>query len=86
MGAHKKIIQVGQGKSLNMSRSGVLFTTESALLEGQRIELAVSWPVLLDDVLPLKLVASGRLVRSEGMRAAMSIQKYEFKTRGSNGL
>jgi len=85
-GTHKNVMQIGLGKSLNMSSSGVLFTTESILREGQRVELAVSWPVLLNDVLPLKLVASGRLVRSQGKRAAMSIDKYEFKTRGSNGL
>jgi hypothetical protein len=85
-GAHKNVIQIGLGKSLNMSSSGVLFTTESILREGQRVELAVSWPVLLNNALPLKLVASGRLVRSQGTQAAMSIDKYEFKTRGANGL
>src|SRR5258708_4120257 len=85
-GTHKNVIQIGLGKSLNMSSSGVLFTTESILREGQRVELAVSWPMLLNDVLPLKLVASGRLVRSQGTHAAMSIDKYEFKTRGANGL
>jgi hypothetical protein len=86
LGAHKSVIQVGMGRSLNMSSSGVLFTTESILREGERVELAVSWPALLNDVLPLKLVARGRLVRSNGREAAMSIEKYEFKTRGSNGL
>jgi hypothetical protein len=85
-GIHKNVVQIGLGKSLNMSSSGVLFTTESILREGQRVELAVSWPVLLNNVLPLKLVASGRLVRSQGTQAAMSIDKYEFKTRGANGL
>jgi hypothetical protein len=48
--------------------------------------LAVSWPALLDNVLPLKLIARGRLVRADGTQAAMTIEKYEFKTRGSNGL
>jgi hypothetical protein len=83
---HNSVIRVGLGKSLNMSSSGVLFTTESILREGAQVELAVSWPALLDNVLPLKLVACGRLVRSEGTQAAMSIVKYEFKTRGCNGL
>jgi hypothetical protein len=86
LGTHQKVIQVGLGKSLNMSSSGVLFTTESILPAGQRVELAVSWPVLLNNALPLKLIASGRLVRSQGTQAAMAIDKYEFKTRGSNGL
>ncbi len=83
---HKSVIRVGLGKSLNMSSSGVLFTTESTLIEGERIELAVSWPALLDSVLPLKLIARGRLVRADGTQAAMTIERYEFKTRGSNDL
>ena len=39
--------QFGSGKTLNISGKGVLFTTESTLVEGQVIELAVSWPALL---------------------------------------
>jgi hypothetical protein len=86
LGARENIVQVGLGKSLNMSSSGVLFTTESILREGLVVELAVSWPALLDNVLPLKLIVRGRLVRADGTQAAMTIEKYEFKTRGSNGL
>jgi hypothetical protein len=86
LGGKKTIKQVGMGKTLNMSSGGVLFTTESALPEGERVELAVSWPAQLNDVLPLKLVAMGRLVRTDDGSAAISIERYEFKTRGSNGL
>jgi hypothetical protein len=64
----------------------VLFTTESPLEQGERVELAVSWPALLDDVLPLKLVAQGRLVRIGENQAAIAIDRYEFKTLGSSGL
>jgi hypothetical protein len=85
-GSQKNVIGIGLGRSLNISSSGVLFTTESNLPAGQRVELAVSWPALLNDVLPLKLVASGRLVRSQGRQAAMAIDRYEFKTRGAKGL
>jgi len=86
LGGKKSVKQVGTGKTLNMSSGGVLFTTESPLPEGERVELAVSWPAQLNDVLPLKLVALGRLVRSEETQAAISIERYEFKTRGSSGL
>lgn len=86
LGGKKTVKQTGMGKTLNMSSGGVLFTTESALPEGERVELAVSWPVQLNDTLPLKLVAMGRLVRAEDSQAAISIERYEFKTRGSNGL
>jgi hypothetical protein len=86
LGGKKTIKQVGMGKTLNMSSGGVLFTTESALPEGERVELAVSWPAQLNNVLPLKLVAMGRLIRTDDSSAAISIERYEFKTRGSNGL
>jgi hypothetical protein len=58
----------------------------STLEEGQVVELEVSWPALLNDVLPLKLVAHGRLIRIEERRAVIAIEKYEFKTRGASGL
>src|SRR6266568_7006071 len=71
LGGKKTVKQVGLGKTLNMSSGGVLFTTESALPEGQRVELAVSWPARLNDTLPLKFVAVGRLVRTGENQAAI---------------
>jgi len=78
----KTVKYVGSGKSLNMSSGGVLFTTASSLREGERIELAVSWPAKLDDRIPMKLVAIGVLVRTHETQAAMSIERYQFKTHG----
>jgi hypothetical protein len=86
LGGRKTVKQTGVGKTVNMSSGGVLFTTETALPEGERVELAVSWPAQLNDTLPLKLVAMGRLVRTDETSAAISIERYEFKTRGTNGL
>jgi hypothetical protein len=84
LGGTKSVKQVGLGKTVNMSSAGVLFTTESPLPEGERVELAVSWPAQLNQTLPLKFVAMGRLVRSGETQAAISIERYDFKTRGSN--
>jgi hypothetical protein len=78
--------QIGSGKTLNISGKGVLFTTESTLIQGEFIELAVSWPARLNGVLPLKLVAHGLVVRTEDKQAAITIERYEFKTCGSSGL
>ena len=77
--------QAGSGRTLNMSGKGVLFTTESILVEGKSVELAVSWPALLNGVIPLKLVVQGRLVRTEDKQAAIAIERYEFRTCGSAG-
>ncbi|MDX2153003.1 MAG: PilZ domain-containing protein [Bryobacteraceae bacterium] len=76
----------GAGTTVNISSGGVLFTTDKLLLPGKRIEMAISWPAQLNDKCPLKLVAQGRIVRYEQGLAAISIQKYEFRTMGAAGL
>jgi hypothetical protein len=78
--------KMGLGKTVNISSGGVLFTTEDLLPEGERVELSVSWPAQLNNTLPLKFVAMGRLVRCEDNQAAISIERYEFKTQGVNGF
>lgn len=71
---------VGGGKTVNISSSGVLFTTGHMLLPGRRMELSISWPAQLNQTTPLRLVAQGRVVRYEAGLAAFVIQKYEFRT------
>ena len=71
---------VGSGKTRNMSGNGVLFTTKSALPVGASIELLVNWPPRLNGV-RLELVLLGRLVRTEETQAAISILRYDFRTR-----
>jgi hypothetical protein len=78
--------EAGTGTTINMSSSGVLFTTDHLLIPGKRLELAISWPAQLNGNCALKLVAKGRVVRYEEGRAAIQIQQYEFRTKGANGL
>ena len=75
--------ETGDGKTVNISSSGVLFTVDQVLLPGRRMELAINWPAQLNNKCALKLVARGRVVRFEGGRAAIEIQQYEFRTSGS---
>jgi ActR/RegA family two-component response regulator len=73
----------GQGSSetLNISSKGVLFRADEALEPGQLIQVSVEWPARLENQIPLKLVAEGRIVRNIKGVAAMTIEKYEFRTR-----
>jgi c-di-GMP-binding flagellar brake protein YcgR len=71
------------GKTLDMSSGGILFTTAETLHPGKRLEVAVNWPARLDGTCRLKLVAMGRVVRSEQDRAAIAIEHYEFRTQGA---
>lgn len=73
----------GDGKTVNISSSGILFTSDLILLPGRRLELAISWPAQLNNKCALKLVARGRIVRYDDGRAAMEIQQYEFRTQSS---
>jgi len=78
--------EAGSGKTINMSSTGILFSTEHVLLPGRTLEIAVSWPAQLNNSCPLKLVARGRVVRFEPGQAAVEIQHYEFRTQGAQGL
>ncbi len=80
---HGKIVTTGTGKTLNIGSGGVLFTTEQQLPIGRLVEIAVNWPARLDGTCALKFVASGRIVRSDVDRAAVRIERYEFRTRAT---
>jgi len=81
-----KTIEAGARRTLNLSSSGVLFTTGQRLAPGDRVELSVNWPAQLDYKHPLKLVAGGRVVRVTAEAAAIVIDRYEFRTQGAHGL
>lgn len=77
---------IGCGTTLNIGSGGILFTTEEKLPVGRTVELSVNWPARLDGVCPLQFVATGRVIRADVQRAAVRIEKYEFKTRSVNSL
>ena len=76
----------GTGKVLNMSSKGIAFESSQTLEPGAFVELSVKWPVLLNRCCPLKLVASGRVVRSDAHAAVVNMERYEFRTMGSGQL
>ncbi len=73
----------GDGRTINISSSGVLFTSAHRLVPGRRVELSISWPAQLNDQCGLKLMARGRVVWFEEGRGAIEIQQYEFRTLSS---
>lgn len=69
------------GKSLNISRGGVLFqTNEKKLSVGQSMKILIDWPVRLEGECQLKLVMWGRIVRRDGRLVAVSVVRREFQT------
>jgi CheY-like chemotaxis protein len=78
---HPFLSGVATSETLNISSKGLLFATEEALQPGQLLQVSVDWPARLENQVPLKLVAEGRIVRNLNGLAAMHIDKYEFRTR-----
>jgi len=73
----------GAGRTLDMSSTGILFSTQEPIQVGRIVAVSVDWPARLEGTCPLKLVAAGRIVRTDGLRTAMRIRRYEFRIRGS---
>jgi hypothetical protein len=73
-------ILAGNGKTLNISSSGVLFTSDHELPVGTRLEVSISWPAQLNERCLLNLVARGRITRHLRGQLALQIQQYEFRT------
>ena len=82
----QRIAETGVGKTVNISSSGVWFTTENTLTPGMPIELSMSWPVLLNDACPMKLMIYGCVIRTNDKGAAVAIERYEFRTQGSRSF
>ena len=74
------IIAAGEGETIDMSSGGVAFRTNKALAAGSLIELSISWPALLYDSCPMRLVVFGRVARRSDSVAACTVEKWEFRT------
>jgi len=79
----KGIEESGSGKTVNISSGGVLMAIDRILSPGSRVEVEIDWPVKLDDGVPIKLVVSGRVVRSKEddiALAGVKMLRYAFHT------
>jgi hypothetical protein len=82
----QRIAETGVGKTVNISSGGLWITTENVLTAGMPVELSMSWPALLHDSCPMKLMIYGCVIRSSEKGAAVSIERYEFRTQGSRSF
>ncbi len=78
----RRVLDTGTGQTIDVSSGGILFDAGRHLPEGLNVELSIAWPVLLHDVAPMQLIASGKIVRSEGRRVAIQTVQHEFRTAG----
>ena len=73
------------GWVLNFSNSGLWFLTDRQLSCRQPVRLWMDWPILLNGIRPLQLAIGGRVVRVSELGAALSIERWEFRTRPARG-
>ena len=78
--------QSGTGRILDMSSTGVRFTTNTALALGAAVELTVAWPALLNGAVSLKLILEGHVVRASDGEAAATVTRLEFYTHRQHAL
>src|SRR3954453_21127639 len=75
--------QVASGRAVDASSNGVLLESETQLNVGDPLELLIDWPAQLNGDVPLQLVTAGCVVRVAGNRCAVSVERYEFRTRSN---
>jgi hypothetical protein len=78
----RRVLDSGTGQTIDVSSGGILFDAGRRLPEGLSVELSISWPVLLHNVAPMQLVATGKIVRSDGRHVAIQTTQHEFRTTG----
>ena len=78
----KRVLDTGVGHTIDLSSGGVLFQAERPLPAGLNVELSITWPVLLHNVAPMRLLVIGKIVRSDRSRIAVRTVQHEFRTQG----
>ncbi len=69
------------GRTLNMSRHGMLFANELGILLriGDLIRIEIAWPQNLPVCRPRELIVRGRIVRIKPGACAVEIRRFEFR-------
>ena len=70
--------EVGVGKTVNMSSTGIRFSSEHFLLPGVGVQLMINWPSIAKVKAPGKLFAQGHVVGCSNGTAFMEIQNFEL--------
>ncbi|MCX6629143.1 MAG: PilZ domain-containing protein [Candidatus Solibacter sp.] len=76
----RRVLDTGTGQTVDVSSGGILFDAGRHLPEGLNVELSISWPVLLHNVAPIQLVATGKILRANGHHVAIQTVQHEFRT------
>jgi PilZ domain len=76
----------GNGRTVDISRGGLCFTSDKILQKGMHVTLSIDWPLVLNSRCGLKLVVFGHVIRSTAGSTVVVIDRHEFRTRAMNSL
>jgi hypothetical protein len=75
--AGNSLSAAGEGTSINISSSGMLFRSPQHLQAGERVIAAIRWPPIPQGRQPLLLV-EGTVVWEKDLRVGMTLSHYRF--------
>ena len=76
----RRLVDSGTGRTRDLSSHGILCAVDKMFAEGSQLEVSVAWPALLQGAAPLKLKATGLVMRSDGKLTAIRVMRHEFRT------
>ena len=68
----------GHGRTLNISRRGVLFETAETIAVGEKIDLVVRMGDAVGSGSPIELRLQGEIVRTQDSAVAVAVRKYNL--------
>lgn len=76
------------GMTTDISYTGVLIENYNAPVKlGMKVTIDMQWPVLLDNIIPMKMIRHGRVIRIETKYVAIKFcGAPEFRTRSTSTL
>ena len=78
---HKRNPAIGT-ETLDMSSGGMCLRCTDPPAPGSRMDVAVSWPAVLENGCRLKLVARTRVMWRSNDSVGLMIERHEFRTQG----
>ena len=75
-------VLAGEGKTVNISSSGMLIAGEHDFPVGTGLEVSIKWPTALNDKEPLSLIGRGLVARKANGFIALKFSSHEFRIKG----
>jgi PilZ domain len=72
-------LQVGRGRTINLSSGGVLFEAEATVPENTTVDMSISWPRSEHQV-QFELHVTGKTVRAKDRQVAVKFDQCIFRT------